>query len=128
MDERHDGFSDCAVSNFALLMESARDVIDGIRELSSTVEARVNESASMEEIIPLLMEKRDRVGVLRDLSREITVSLGASETGKVGVPLSDNSKQQFLDLVAEFQDLIDEESTLENLVCKRGLRISARRK
>ncbi|MGD9402637.1 MAG: hypothetical protein PVF95_10265 [bacterium] len=128
MDERHDGFSDCAVSNFALLMESARDVIEGIRELSSTVEARVMESAPMDEIIPLLMEKRDRVGVLRDLSREITVSLGASETGKVGVPLSDNSKQQFLDLVAEFQDLIDEESTLENLVCKQGLRISARRK
>lgn len=128
MNEGHDGFSDCAVSNFALLMESAREVIDGIREVSRTVETKVNQSASMEEIVPLLVEKRDRVGVLRDLSREISVSLGASETGKVGVPLSDESKQQFLDLVAEFQHLINEESTLEELVCKEGLRISRRRK
>ena len=128
MNEGHDGFSDCAVSNFALLMESAREVIDGIREVSRTVEARVNQSAAMEEIVPLLMEKRDRVGVLRDLSREIAVSLGASETGKVGVPISDDSKQQFLDLVAEFQELIDEESTFEELVCRQGLRISRRKR
>lgn len=128
MSEGHDGSSDCTTSNFALLMESARDVVDGIRELSQSVEAKVNESASLEEIIPLLTEKRDRVGVLRGLSREITISLGATETGKVGVPLSDQAKQQFLDLVAEFQELISEESTLENLVCKQGLRISRRKK
>jgi hypothetical protein len=109
-------------------MESARDVIEGIREISQDVETKVNESASIEEIIPLLAEKRDRVGVLRDLSREITVSLGAAETGKVGIPLSDDSRQQFLDLVGEFQELIDEESSLENLVCRRGLRISRRKR
>ena len=43
MTESHDGFSDCTTSNFALLMESARDVIDGIRELSQSVEVKVNE-------------------------------------------------------------------------------------
>lgn len=128
MTQEHDGFSDCTTSNFALLMESARDVIEGIREISQDVETKVNESASIEEIIPLLAEKRDRVGVLRDLSREITVSLGAAETGKVGIPLSDDSRQQFLDLVGEFQELIDEESSLENLVCRRGLRISRRKR
>jgi hypothetical protein len=128
MNQGHDGFSDCTNSNFELLMESARDVIDDIRDLSRSVEAKVSESASLDEIIPVLTEKRDRVGVLRDLSRQITVSLGASETGRVGILLSDDAKQRFLDLVAEFQALISEESSLENLVCKQGLRISGRRK
>ncbi len=128
MNQGHDGSSECTRSNIALLMESARDVIGDIKNLSRNVEARLERSASLDEIIPILAEKRDRVGVLRDLSREITVSLGASETGKVGVPLSDESRQQFLDLVGEFQELIAEESSLENLVCRRGLRISGRSK
>ncbi len=126
MNEGHDGFSECTTSNVALLMGSARDVIDDIKKISRRVEAKLEHSASLDEIIPLLTEKRDRVGVLGDLSREITLSLGAAETGKVGVPLSDESKQQFLDLVGEFQELITEESSLEDLVCKRGLRISRR--
>lgn len=126
MNEGHDGFSECATSNVALLMGSARDVIDDIKRISRCVEAKLEHAASLDEIIPLLTEKRDRVGVLGDLSREITLSLGAAETGKVGVPLSDESKQQFLDLVGEFQELITEESHLEGLVCKRGLRISGR--
>lgn len=128
MNRGHDGFSECATSNIALLMESARDVIGDIKNLSRSVEAKLERSASLDEIIPILAEKRDRVGVLRDLSREITVSLGAAETGRVGVPLSDESKQKFLDLVGEFQELITEESSLEDLVCKRGLKISGRRK
>ncbi len=128
MSERHDGFSQCTASNLALLMESARDVIDAIRGLSRKVEAKVNESAALDEVIPLLVEKKDKVGILRDLSREIAVSLGAAETGEVGIPLSDESKHQFLDLVAEFQELIGEESCLEKLVCKRGLRISRRKR
>lgn len=128
MNERHDGFSECTTSNVALLMESARDVIDDIKKLSRNVGTKLERSASLDDIVPILAEKRDRVGVLRDLSREITVSLGATKTGKVGVPLSEESKQQFLDLVSEIQELITEESGLEDLVCKRGLRISGRSK
>lgn len=127
MDQGHDGFSECTSSNVELLLESARDVIDEIREISQTVKCKLGECASIDEIIPLLTEKRDRVCVLRDLSREITVSLGAPETGTAGVTLSGPSKQQFLDLVTEFQELITEESTLDGLVCERGLRISGRR-
>ena len=126
MDRGHDGFSGCAASNIALLMESARDIMGNIKSLSRSVEAKLERSASLDEIIPILAEKRDRVAVLRDLSREITVSLGAAETGKVTVPLTDKCKQQFLDLVSEFQELISEESQLEDLVCKRGLKISGR--
>jgi len=128
MNEGHDGFSECTTSNVALLMESARDVIDDIKKLSRNVGAKLERSASLDDIVPILAEKRDRVGVLRDLSREISVSLGAAETGEVGVPLSEESKQQFLDLVTEIQELITEESGLEDLVCKRGLRISGRSK
>jgi hypothetical protein len=128
MEREHDGFSGCASSNIALLMESARDVIDEIRGISETVEAKLHESASLDEILPLLAEKRDRVGVLRDLSREITISLGAAETGTASVPLPESQRQQFMDLVSELQALITEESSLENLVCQRGLRISRRRK
>ena len=128
MNEGHDGFSECTKSNVALLMESARDVIDDIKKLSRNVGAKLERSAALDDIVPILAEKRDRVGVLRDLSREISVSLGAAETGKVSVPLSEESKQQFLDLVTEIQELITEESGLEDLVCKRGLRISGRSK
>ena len=128
MNEGHDGFSGCTTSNVALLMESARDVIDDIKKLSRNVGAKLERSAALDDIVPILAEKRDRVGVLRDLSREISVSLGAAETGKVSVPLSEESKQQFLDLVTEIQELITEESGLEDLVCKRGLRISGRSK
>ena len=126
MDQRHDGFSGCASSNIAMLMESARDVIGDIKSLSRSVEAKLERSASLDEIIPILAEKRDRVGILRDISREITISLGAAETGKVGVPLSEESKQKFLDLVSEFRELITDEQSLEDLVCRRGLRISGR--
>jgi hypothetical protein len=128
MEQEHDGFSGCASSNIALLMESARDVIDDIRGISHAVEAKLRESASLDELLPLLMEKRDRVGVLRDLSREITISLGAAETGVANVPLPESQRQQFMDLVSELQALITEESGLENLVCERGLRISHGRK
>ena len=128
MSEGHDGFSGCTSSNFELLMESTRDVIDSIKELSENVEAKLHESASLDEIIPLLAEKRDRVSILRDLSREITVSLGAAGTGQVGIPLSETLKQQFVDLVSEFEELIAEEHSLETLVFKRGLRISGRKR
>ena len=128
MNERHDGFSECTTSNVTLLMESARDVIDDIKKLSRNVGAKLERSASLDDIVPILAEKRDRVEVLRDLSREISVSLGAAETGKVGIPLSEESKQQFLDLVTEIQELITQESGLEDLVCRRGLRISGRSK
>jgi hypothetical protein len=109
-------------------MESARDVIDDIRGISESVEAKLHQSASLDEILPLLTAKRDRVGVLRDLSREITVSMGAAETGAASVPMPEAQRQQFMDLVSEFQTLITEESSLENLVCKRGLRIAGGKK
>ncbi len=124
----HDGSSGCACSNIALLMNSARDIIEDIRRISETVEAKLHESASLDELLPLLTKKRDRVGVLRDLSREITISLGAAETGKPSVPLPEGQRQQFMDLVSELQALITEESNLESLVCRHGLRISRGRK
>lgn len=124
MSQGHDGFSQCTSSNIALLIESAREVMDDIKDLSLSVEAGVKDYASLDEIIQLLAEKKDRVGVLRDISREIAVSLGAAETGRVGIELTEPARQKFLDLVSEFQRLIADESSLEDLVLKRGLRIS----
>jgi chitinase len=124
MSQGHDGFSQCTSSNIALLIESAREVMDDIKDLSLSVEAGVKDYASLDEIIHLLAEKKDRVGVLRDISREIAVSLGAAETGRASMELTESAKQNFLDLVAEFQRLIADESSLEDLVLKRGLRIS----
>ena len=128
MNREHDGLSECASSNISLLMESAREVIDDIRELSQGLEAGLRESASLDEIITALTEKRDKVRVLRDLSREITVSLGAAETGATDISLSGPSKQQLMELIGEFQELISEESGLEGLLARRGIKTCKRRK
>jgi|GEM_PF-1993324 len=127
MTERHDGFSDSTICNIALMLESARELVGDIKRISDEVEAGLNESASLDVIIPLLIEKRDRVAILRDLSVEITASLGSADEGKAGVALPGPQREIFLDLLAEFQELIARESRIDEMVVKQGLRLSTKK-
>jgi hypothetical protein len=128
MSAAHDGFSTDGSYNIDLLLESARDIVGKVKDLSRSVETKLDQSASLDEIIPLLTEKRDRVNVLSRLSREISLLIRGGEDGAPAVPLPDSAREQFLDLVSEFQELMKDHTRLEERVSMRGLRLSGRKR
>lgn len=109
-----------------LLIESARDLIEVVRTLGRGLDQRLRESVDVDLVISVLSKKKDKVETLKEISRQIKLRLCVGEDGRVGVPVSEITRLEFADLMADFAQLVDEEEELEELVCGRGLSISKR--
>ena len=109
-----------------LLIESARDLIEIVRTLGRGLDLRLRESVDVDLVISVLSKKKEKVETLQEISRQIRLRLRVGEDGKVGVAVSETTRREFADLMADLAQLVEEEEELEELVCGRGLSISKR--
>jgi hypothetical protein len=109
-----------------LLIQSARDLIEIVRTLGRGLDLKLRESVDVDLVISVLSKKKDKVETLQEISRQIRLRLRVGEDGKVGVPVSETTRQEFAELMADLAQLVHEEENLEELVCGRGLSISKR--
>lgn len=113
-----------AAHNVVLLLESASDTVDGLRELSRSLDESLEQGAGLNTVIALLQQKKAKVDMLRDLAREIRTQLRINAAGEIGVDLPETSRRRFAQLMADLRQLLDDEARLETLICGRGLTIT----
>jgi hypothetical protein len=113
-----------AVHNVVLLLESASDTVDGLRELSRSLDESLEQGAGLNTVIALLQQKKAKVDILRDLASEIRTQLRINAAGQIGVDLPGTSKLRFAQLMADLRQLLEDEARLETLICGRGLTIT----
>lgn len=118
--------SNGAIHNIVLLLESANDTVECIRELSRSLDESLQQGADLDTIIKVLEAKKARVDVMRDLATEIRVQLRVDASGQIGVQLPEAFRLRFGQLMSGLQQILEEEARLESLICGRGLTISKR--
>jgi hypothetical protein len=124
MRNRHVESSEEATHNLVLLIESARDLVGELRQLSQQLDENLQKCVDLDMVISLLREKKDRVDTLRRLATEIRARLRVTDKGEPGIQVSESSKLLFNQLMADLRDLLEKESRLESLICGCGLTIS----
>jgi flagellar motility protein MotE (MotC chaperone) len=107
-----------------LLIESARDLIEVIRTMGQGLDQRLRQSADVDLVIEVLSKKKEKVETLREVSRQIRLRLRVGDDGRVGVAVSEATRREFAELMADLALLVEEEQELEDLVCGRGFSIS----
>jgi len=112
--------------NLVLAMESARDLIAEMKRLLHSLEDSLRSSGEVSSIVAILEEKKAKVDTLKQLAVEIKTQMlaGRNEDGRTTMP--EGVRLRFLELMAEFRVLIDEEARIERLICGQGLPISRR--
>jgi len=112
--------------NVVLAMESARDLIAEMKSLLRSLEAGLKDSREIDSIVAILEKKKAKVDTLKDLAVQIKAQIlaGRSEDGRTTLP--DSVRLRFLEMMAEFRDLIEEEARIESLICGQGLPLSRR--
>lgn len=111
--------------NVILAMESARDLIAEMRSLLRSIEEGLATSREVDSIVAILEKKKAKVDTLKSLAVQIKTQILAGrsvEGGRTALP--DQVRLGFLELMAEFRDLLDEEARVEALICGQGLPIS----
>jgi hypothetical protein len=114
---------DCAVK---LLIASARDLIVEMRTLGNELDEVLGQTAEIDSVISVLSKKKEKVETLKEVARQITSRLRVGDDGKAGVEVSEEIRQEFTGLMAEFSQMLEEEERLEEMVCGQGLQISRR--
>ncbi len=126
MYREYDAGADDSDNGVKLLISSARDLIMEIRALGQGLDESLKETAEIDTVISVLSAKKQKVDTLREVARQITSRLRVGNDGKAGVPVSEETKLEFANLMTEFKQMLDEEERLEEMVCGRGLQISRR--
>jgi predicted nucleotidyltransferase len=109
-----------------LVIESARDLVRDIKDLSRRLDDELKESSDIDSIVCLLQEKRSRVDMLRQMATQIRTELRVGGDGKPAVEMPEVMKLELGDLVVELRQLLDEEARIEALICGTGLPIAGR--
>ena len=112
--------------NVVLAMESARDLIAEMRSLLRSLEEGLKDSREIDSIVAILEKKKAKVDTLKGLAVEIKSQILAGRSEAGGTTLPDTVRLRFLEMMAEFRDLIEEEARIENLICGQGLPLSRR--
>ena len=112
--------------NLVLAMESARDLIAEMKRLLHSLEDSLRSSGEVSSIVAILEEKKAKVDTLKGLAVEIKSQILAGRSEAGGTTLPDTVRLRFLEMMAEFRDLIEEEARIENLICGQGLPLSRR--
>jgi hypothetical protein len=112
--------------NVVLALESARDLIAEMKSLLRSLEEGLKDSREIDSIVAILEKKKAKVDTLKGLAVEIKSQILAGRSEAGGTALPDSVRLRFLEMMAEFRDLIEEEARIENLICGQGLPISRR--
>jgi hypothetical protein len=112
--------------NVVLAMESARDLIAEMKSLLRSLEEGLKDSREIDSIIAILEKKKAKVDTLKVLAVQIKSQILAGRSEAGGTIMPDSVRLRFLEMMAEFRDLIEEEARIENLICGQGLLISKR--
>jgi hypothetical protein len=112
--------------NIVLAMESARDLIAEMKSLLRSLEEGLRDSREIDSIVAILEKKKAKVDTLKGLAVEIKSQMLAARSRAGGAALPDALRLHFLELMAEFRDLIEEEARIESLICGQGLPLTRR--
>jgi predicted nucleotidyltransferase len=126
MESSHGKNAEAAAGNVILVIESARDLVRDIKDLSRRLDDELKESSDIDSIVCLLQEKRSRVDMLRQMATQIRTELRVGGDGKPAVEMPEVMKLELGDLVVELRQLLDEEARIEALICGTGLPIAGR--
>lgn len=110
--------------NVILAMESARDLIAEMKSLLRSLEEGLRTSREIDSIVAILEKKKAKVDTLKGLAVEIKSQMLAGRSGDGRTTLPDSVRLRFLEMMAEFRELLDEEARIESLICGQGLPIS----
>jgi hypothetical protein len=110
--------------NVVLAMESARDLIAEMKSLLRSLEEGLKASREIDYIVAILEKKKAKVDTLKGLAVEIKSQMLAGRSADGRTTLPDPVRLRFLEMMAEFRELLDEEARIESLICGQGLPIS----
>jgi len=113
-----------SANDIRLMLEAARELVNDLLRLSCDLEAQLDRGVSIDEVILLLQRKKERVDTLKHVCIGIKSELNVDQTGQIQIPIPEDIKISFGDLMMSFQRLIDTESELERLLCSKGIPIS----
>jgi hypothetical protein len=105
-------------------MESARDLIAEMKSLLRSLEEGLKASREIDYIVAILEKKKAKVDTLKGLAVEIKSQMLAGRSADGRTTLPDPVRLRFLEMMAEFRELLDEEARIESLICGQGLPIS----
>lgn len=114
------------IRDISLLIETARDLVADLQDLAVSVELRLGASAAVEDIVTLLWQKKSKVDTLNTVALEITSRLRPGPDGQVGLKVPEGLKVDFREMMADFQQLLDREEHIEELIAGRGFPVSGR--
>jgi hypothetical protein len=109
-----------------LILGSARDLIDEIRDLSSQLDGGLAASMPVDGVLEVLGRKRDKVETLKHLAQQLRTELRVDGEGRPGVDLPGGFKSEFAQLMTRLEHLIRDEARLEQLMCGKGLNLKRR--
>lgn len=112
--------------DLTLIIETARDLVAELMELSKSLDGNLQSSTDLDTVICILREKQTRVATLKDVTTQIKASLRVDETGKVGIPVPEDVKLKFAELMMDFGELVEEESRIESLIAGNGIPLRGR--
>jgi hypothetical protein len=112
--------------DLALILETTRDLIAELMQLSNSLSENLRDCTDLDTIISILQAKKTRIATLKDLTGQINTLLRIDEHGNPAVPVPEDAKLRFAELMAEFRELVEEEARIESLLAGNGLRISRR--
>ena len=115
-----------AAGNVILVIESARDLLRDIKDLSRQLDRELKGPGDVDRVVGILQEKRSKVDMLRQMATQIKTELRVGEDGKPAVEMPEVMKLELGDLVIELHQLLDDEARLEALICGNGLPIAGR--
>lgn len=115
-----------SLQNLLLALETANDTVSEIRQQSRDLNHLLGRQANLDAVVTLLAQKKAKVDTLKELTREIKTQLKVDVNGRVGILLPESYKVRFVELMADFRELLEEESRLEELICGKGFPITRR--
>jgi hypothetical protein len=115
-----------SMQNLLLAIETMSNMVSEMRRLSRDLDGLLREQGDPDQIITLLSQKKSKVDTLKELAKEIRIMLRVDEDGAVGISLPESHKTRFVHLMADFRELLEEESRLQELMCERGFPITRR--
>jgi len=115
-----------AADDLSLLIASAEDIVAELSDLAAAVERGISKNTDVDTVVSLLKRKKAKVDTLNVVALEITSRLNSASHGGDGLTLPEGLKSRFRELMANFRQLLEKESRVEDLIAGRGFPVSRR--
>ncbi len=107
-----------------VMIEGAGELVSQLQSLSEQIDERLNRGSSVDDVIEILNDQKVKVDALRQISHQITSSLGIDEKGCLHQPIPERAKIAFEDLMKNLTRLVEMQSRIESLIAAKGIPIS----